>query len=57
MPLCLQKARKITLRETLIKQTGKTEILRTQYLQQVDNRAIDLLIHRWEPKEQYDTGF
>jgi 5-methylcytosine-specific restriction endonuclease McrA len=45
------------LRETLIKQTGKTEILRKQYLQQVDSRAIDLLIHRWEPKEQYDTRF
>lgn len=35
------------LRETLIKQTGKTELLRTQYLQQMDSRAIDLLIHRW----------
>ncbi len=45
------------LRETLIKQTGKTEALRTQYLQQMDSRAIELLIHRWEPKEQHDTGF
>lgn len=45
------------LRETLIKQTGKTDSLRAQYLQQMDSRAIDLLIHRWAPREKHDTGF
>jgi hypothetical protein len=45
------------LRETLIKQTGRTELNRTRYLKQMDGRAIDLLIHRWAPKEDYDAGF
>jgi hypothetical protein len=45
------------LRETLIKQTGKTEQLRERYLQQMDSRAIEFLIHRWIAAGEYDTGF
>lgn len=36
------------LRETIIKQTGQTESERQRFLQHVDQRAVDLLIHRWE---------
>ena len=36
------------LRETIMKQTGQNELERTTYLQDVDNRAINMLIHRWE---------
>ena len=36
------------LRETIISQTGKTEEERRMFLQRMDKRAIELLIHRWE---------
>lgn len=38
------------LRETIIKQTGKTEQERAIFLRDVDRRAINYLIHRWEVK-------
>ena len=36
------------LRETIMNQTGLTETDRVAYLQNVDKRAINKLIHRWE---------
>lgn len=39
------------LRETLMLQTGKLEKHRTDYLRQMDNKAIQLLIHRWTPRD------
>lgn len=36
------------LKETIIKQTGTTEAERRSFLESVDQRAIDVLIHRWE---------
>lgn len=36
------------LRETIIRQTGQTESERRHFLQNIDQRAIGLLIHRWE---------
>jgi 5-methylcytosine-specific restriction endonuclease McrA len=35
------------LRETIMAQTGGTEALRIQFISNVDQSAIDLLIHRW----------
>ena len=35
------------LRETLMWQTGETEEQRRDFLQQMDNLAISLLLHRW----------
>jgi len=37
------------LRETIINQTGTTAESRRDFLQHVDNAAIDYLIHRWRP--------
>jgi hypothetical protein len=45
------------LRQTLIKQTALTPESRRQFFQNVDSEAISLLIHRWEPKYQYDLTF
>lgn len=39
------------LRETLIRQTGESPVIRTQFLRHVDERAIGLLIHRWHTEE------
>lgn len=36
------------LRETIIKQTGSTSSLRRQFLQKMDQRAIDILAQRWD---------
>ena len=36
------------LRETIIQQTGGTERERRAFLAKVDQRAIDVLVHRWE---------
>lgn len=41
----------LPLRETLISQTGKTENLRRQFLQQQYNQAKRLLIHEWQTPE------
>ena len=36
------------LRETLMKQTGSNEKERVAYLQEMDRRAVNVLVHRWE---------
>ncbi|KZZ78006.1 HNH endonuclease [Oleiphilus sp. HI0130] len=45
------------LRETLIKQTGNSEPIRRDFLQTCYNRALEVLIHTWEPQEQDDPTF
>ena len=45
------------LRETIIRQTGMTEELRRQFLMMVDQRAIDLLIHRWDTLQKAPATF
>lgn len=41
----------LPLRETLIRQTGKTELARQHFLQSQYNTAKLLLIHEWEPQQ------
>lgn len=45
------------LRETIMKQTGKTEADRTLFLKDVDRRAVNILIHRWETPEKANPTF
>lgn len=45
------------LRETIINQTGKTEQARAAFLREVDKRAINLLIQRWETEEKQEACF
>ncbi len=45
------------LRETIINQTGATEHDRANFLRMVDQRAIDILIHRWEVPEKAEPTF
>jgi len=45
------------LRETLIQQTGKTEMQRLSFLQHQDNFAINHLIHRWSPACEHEACF
>lgn len=45
------------LRETIMKQTGQTEADRVSYLQDVDKRAINTLIHRWETPAKGEEVF
>ncbi len=45
------------LRETLIAQTGATELLRERFLQQQYNWAKSLLIHDWEAREELVPTF
>ena len=45
------------LRETLIKQTGKTEQERKVFLNDVHLRAKTTLLHEWEPKEEETPSF
>jgi len=45
------------LRETLIQQTGGDQQTRSQYLQKVDDWAIERLIHRWEPPDEEPPVF
>lgn len=40
----------LPLRETLIRQTGKTDAQRSDFLNQVWNTAQQTLIHQWEPQ-------
>ncbi|SNY68210.1 HNH endonuclease domain-containing protein [Enterobacter sp. CC120223-11] len=40
----------LPLRETLIRQTGKTEAQRSDFLNKVWNTAQQTLIHQWEPQ-------
>ena len=44
------------LRETIINQTGKSEMERRQFLQKIYNMAHERLIHQWEPQEAYDPS-
>lgn len=45
------------LRETLINQTGKTEQDRIAFLKSMDQIAINLLIHRWQPTLEFTPVF
>ena len=45
------------LRETIMNQTGNTEEQRVSFLNQMDKRAISLLLHRWETKEVKEATF
>ena len=45
------------LRETIINQTGKTEQERAAFLREIDRRAINYLIHRWETENRSEPVF
>ena len=45
------------LRETIMDQTGRTEADRTLFLKDIDKRAINILIHRWETPEKAEPTF
>ena len=45
------------LRETIMRQTGMTESARRSFLTMVDQRAIDLLIHRWDTPQKAPATF
>lgn len=45
------------LRETLIKQTGDTEPLRRQFLQEMYRQAKELLVLNWEPEFEHEPAF
>lgn len=42
------------LRETIINQTGATTEKRIAFLQHMDQKAINMLVNRWKPKEKYE---
>jgi hypothetical protein len=42
------------LRETIINQTGSASEKRIRFLQRMDQRAIDLIPTRWQPREEYE---
>jgi len=45
------------LRETIMNQTGQTPPDRIKFLNNMDKRSIDLLIHRWETPQTGPTAF
>ncbi len=45
------------LRETIIRQTGRTEQERIAFLRMMDRRAIDLLVHRWDTAQRAAATF
>lgn len=45
------------LRETIMEQTGRTEADRTLFLKDIDKRAINILIHRWDTLEKAEPTF
>lgn len=45
------------LRETIMNQTGNTEEQRVSFLNEMDKRAISLLLHRWETEEVKEATF
>jgi 5-methylcytosine-specific restriction endonuclease McrA len=45
------------LKETILKQTGNTEEQRRNFLQNYHNKAINVLMHTWEPKAHDDGDF
>ena len=42
------------LRETIINQTGKDTPKRIKFLQQIDQKAIDIIPTRWSPPEAHE---
>ncbi len=46
-----------TLRETLINQSGKTEVDRAMFLSNIDKQVINKLIHRWQPTFEFEAVF
>ncbi len=45
------------LRETLMQQTGRVSHERREFLQKMDDWAIERLIHRWEPTDEDEPAF
>ena len=45
------------LRETIIQQTGNTEVERASFLKRIDGSAIGYLLHRWETPEKAQATF
>ena len=45
------------LRETIINQTGRTDIERINYLQNFYNNALEVIPIKWKPKEVYEGSF
>jgi 5-methylcytosine-specific restriction endonuclease McrA len=45
------------LRETLIRQSGASEPERRAFLQQMDKRAINVLVQRWAPEYEHQAVF
>jgi hypothetical protein len=45
------------LKDNLIRQTGRCEIDRKNFLNQIDKDSIKILQHRWEPKEELEPAF
>ena len=45
------------LRETLINQIGQSEEQRRNFLQTCYNQAKNLLIHEWQPREEFEAAF
>jgi len=45
------------LRETLINQTGKTSRQRNALLQQIYQKAVDRLVHTWQPQFSLEQAF
>ena len=45
------------LRETIIQQTGKTDVERRIFMRDIDQRAINFLIHRWETPQIAQATF
>jgi hypothetical protein len=45
------------LRETLINQSGKTEIERAKFLSEIDRQVINKHIHRWQPAYEFEAVF
>jgi hypothetical protein len=45
------------LRETLMLQSGATEIERVKFLAEHDRNAIERLLHRWRPTYEHEAAF
>ena len=45
------------LRETLINQSGKTEVERAKFLSDIDRLVINKLIHCWRPAYEFEAVF
>jgi len=47
----------LPLRETLVRQTGARRTDRQDFLQRMDSRAIENLLHRWNATEVEEAAF